>query len=112
MIKLGARLSIIGKNEKQTDLTECKDWKKPTLEDSRLTALERDNYFKSGGIASMTDRGYWNQRARGMGGIQTSYAEENLLGIPGTRYFGENIMVHEFSHNVMTVLQTIEPAFA
>ena len=112
MIKLGARLSIIGKNEMQTDLPECRDLKKPTIDDGRLTPYERDNYNKPGGIASMTDRGYWDQRARGMGGIQTSCAEENLLGIPGTRYFGENIMVHEFSHNIMTVLQRIDKEFA
>jgi len=111
MIKLGARLSIIGKNEMQTDLPECRDWKKPTINDGRLTPRERENYDKPGGIASMTDREYWNQRARGMGGIQTSCAEENLLGIPGTRYFGENIMVHEFSHNVMAVLQRIDKDF-
>lgn len=111
MIKLGARLSIIGKDEMQTDLPECRDWKKPTIDDRRLTPSERANYHKPGGIASMTDRGYWNQRARGMGGIQTSCAEENLLGIKGTRYYGENIMVHEFSHNVMAVLSRIEPDF-
>jgi len=111
MIKLGARLSIIGKNEMQTDLPECRDWKKPTINDGRLTPRERENYDKPGGIAGMTDREYWNQRARGMGGIQTSCAEENLLGIPGTKYFGENIMVHEFSHNVMAVLQRIDKDF-
>jgi hypothetical protein len=109
MIKLGARLSIIGKSEMQTDLPECRDWKKPTYDDGRLTPGERETYYKPGGIASMTDRGYWDQRARGMGGIQTSCAEENLLGYPGTRYFGENIMVHEFSHNIMAVLEIIDP---
>ena len=109
MIKLNARLSIIGKSEMQTDLPECRDWKKPAPDDRRLTPAERASYNQPGGIASMTDRGYWDQRARGMGGIQTSCAEENLLGYPGTRYFGENIMVHEFSHNIMAVLQKIDP---
>lgn len=109
MIKLHARLSIIGKSEMQTDLPECRDWKKPALDDDRLTPGEREHYNKPGGIASMTDRGYWNQRARGMGGIETSCAEENLLGYPGTRYFGENIMVHEFSHNIMAVMETVDP---
>ena len=111
LIKRGARLSIIGKAEMQTDLPECRDWKKPTKDDRRLTPGERDNYDKPGGIASMTDRQYWNQRARGMGGIKTSCAEENLLGIPGTRYFGENITVHEFSHNIMGALVSIDTAF-
>jgi len=109
MIGLNARLSIIGKDEMQTDLPECRDWKKPAIDDRRLTPAERANYNSPGGIASMTDRGYWDQRARGMGGIQTSCAEENLLGYPGTRYFGENIMVHEFSHNIMAALQTVDP---
>lgn len=110
LVSRGARLSIIGKTEMQTDLPECRDWKKPERDDERLTPGERDNYDKPGGIASMTDRQYWNQRARGMGGIQTSCAEENLLGIPGTRYYGENITVHEFSHNILEGLKTIEPS--
>ena len=58
----------------------------------------------------MSDREYWNKRARGMGGNITSCAEENLLGYPGTRYYGENILVHEFSHNIMNVLRTADTA--
>lgn len=104
-----ARLSILGKNEMQTDLPECRDWKKPTLDDKRLTDKERAEYNKPGGVGSMTDKGYWNQRARGMGGIQTSCAEENILGYPGTKYYGENIAVHEFSHNIMGALQKVDP---
>lgn len=111
LINRKARLSVIGKDEMQTDLPECRDWKKPTKDDRRLTPSEHDNYDKPGGIASMTDRQYWNQRARGMGGIQTSCAEENLLGIPGTRYFGENITVHEFSHNIMGALMSFDTSF-
>src|ERR1700760_2769527 len=68
MIKLGARLMILGQNEQQTDLPEYADWKKPTIDDRRLTPSERDNYNKPGGIASMGDKEYWNKRARGMGG--------------------------------------------
>lgn len=111
LITRKARLSVIGKDEMQTDLPECRDWKKPARDDRRLTPGERENYDKPGGIASMTDRQYWNQRARGMGGIQTSCAEENLLGIPGTRYFGENITVHEFSHNIMGALMSFDTSF-
>jgi hypothetical protein len=106
-----ARLSIIGRHEMQTDLPECRDWKKPAKDDERLTDGERADYDKPGGIASMTDQQYWNQRARGMGGIQSSCAEENLLGIPGTRYYGENITVHEFSHDIMEGLVQLDSTF-
>lgn len=104
-----ARLSILGRHEMQTDLPECADWKKPALDDPRLTDKERAEYNKPGGVGSMSDKGYWNQRARGMGGIQTSCAEENLLGYPGTKYYGENIAVHEFSHNIMGALKKVDP---
>ena len=53
----------------------------------------------------MTDKEDRNRRARGMGGNITSGAEENLLGHPGTRYYGEHITVHEFSHNVMSAMR-------
>jgi hypothetical protein len=82
----------------------------PAPDDRRLTPRERENYDKPGGIGSMTDKEYWNRRARGMGGNITSGAEENLLGIPGTRYYGEHITVHEFSHNVMSAMRTADPA--
>ncbi len=110
LVTQGARLSIIGQHEMQTDLPECRDWKKPEKSDRRLTPKERENYDKPGGIASMTDKQYWNQRARGMGGIHTSCAEENLLGIKNTRYYGENITVHEFSHNIMQALRHTDSA--
>lgn len=58
----------------------------------------------------MTDREYWNRRARGMGGNITSCAEENVLGYPGTRYYPEHILVHEFSHNLMGALRASDPA--
>ena len=49
----------------------------------------------------MTAPGYWNPRARGMGGTMTTCAEENVLGYYNTRYWGTNICVHEFSHAIM-----------
>jgi hypothetical protein len=59
----------------------------------------------------MTDKEYWDRRARGLGGNPTTCAEENLLGYPGTRYFGENIFVHEFAHGIMGVaIRTADPA--
>jgi len=36
-----------------------------------------------------------------MGGNPTSGTEENLLGYPGTKYYGENIFMHEFSHAIL-----------
>lgn len=100
-----ARVLVMAETEMETDLPERSNWKKPTKDDRRLTPGERDTYDKPGGIASMSDREYWNKRARGMGGTVTSCAEENLLGYPGTRYYGENILVHEFSHNIMNALR-------
>jgi hypothetical protein len=105
-----ARVLVMAQTEMETDLPERRDWKKPARDDRRLTPGERDNYDKPGGIASMSDREYWNRRARGMGGTVTSCAEENLLGYPNTKYYGENILVHEFSHNIMGALRTADTA--
>jgi hypothetical protein len=47
---------------------------------------------------------YWDRRARGLGGSQTdpvcSCGEENLLAFPGDVYNEENILIHEFAHNI------------
>ncbi|WP_202915946.1 hypothetical protein [Pontibacter pamirensis] len=110
LIDRGARVLVMAETEMETDLPERSDWKKPAKDDRRLTPGERENYDKPGGIASMTDKEYWNKRARGMGGTVTSCAEENLLGYPDTRYYGENILVHEFSHNIMGALRQADPA--
>ena len=110
LIKRKARVLVMAQSEMETDLPERSNWKKPTIDDRRLTPGERENYNKPRGIASMTDREYWNRRARGMGGTVTSCAEENLLGYADTRYYGENILVHEFSHNIMGALRTADPA--
>ena len=110
MVQRKSRLLIMAITEGETDLPERRDWKKPAIDDRRLTANERARYNEPGGIASKTDKEYWDGRARGMGGNVTSCAEENLLGIPGTRYYGEHITVHEFSHNVMGALRIADPA--
>ncbi|NII29422.1 glycoside hydrolase [Pseudoflavitalea sp. X16] len=110
LVRRKARVLVMAETEMETDLPERSNWKKPTRDDRRLTPGERENYDKPGGIASMTDREYWNKRARGMGGTVTSCAEENLLGYPGTRYYGENILVHEFSHNIMGALRNADSA--
>jgi len=109
MIGRKARVCIMAQSEMQTDLPEYRNMKKPGKQDPRLTPRERENYDNLGGIGSMTDQEYWNRRARGMGGNVTSCAEENLLGYPDTRYFGEHILVHEFSHNIMSALRAVDP---
>ena len=57
------------------------------------------------------DRDYHANRSRGLGGNPTTGAEENLLGYPGTRYFGEHIFVHEFSHAIMSAIRQVDTAF-
>ncbi len=111
MIERGARVCIMAEVEGQTDLPEYRNMRKPAKDDPRLTPGERARYDEPGGIGSMTAQEYWNRRARGMGGTITSCAEENLLGYPETRYFGEHILVHEFSHNIMSALRRIDPQF-
>lgn len=107
LIRKKMRVGVMAQSESTTDMPEQRNWKKPARDDPRLTPGERNNY--ENGIAKMTDKEYWDKRARGMGGNPTSCAEENLLGYPGTRYYGENILVHEFSHAIMSAIRTAEP---
>ncbi len=110
LVRRNSRVLVMASIEMETDLPERKDWKKPEPGDPRLTPGERASYYEPNGIGSMTDRQYWNQRARGMGGNEVSCAEENLLGYAGTKYFGENILVHEFSHTIMSAIRTTDTA--
>lgn len=110
MIARGYRVGIMAQTEMTTDLPEQRDRKKPARDDRRLTRRERDNYDKPGGIGSLTDQEYWNRRARGLGGVYTTGAEENVLGYPNTRYYGEHILVHEWSHGIMSAIRTADPA--
>lgn len=47
---------------------------------------------------------FWDARARGLGGSRTdpvcSCGEENLLCFEGDPYSTENILIHEFAHNI------------
>ena len=76
LISNRAYFGIIGENEMQTTLPEY----------------------------SHMDSQYWDCRARGLGASRgspiTSAAEENLLCLPGDRYRGESIAVHEFAHTI------------
>jgi hypothetical protein len=75
------RVAIIGAQEQTTDIPEYRDL--PTA----FPGVD------------------WNARARGLGATPArpaiSAGEENILGLPGDRYKGESILVHEFAHAVM-----------
>jgi hypothetical protein len=77
MIESGSRLCVLAYNEFTTDQPD---------------------------FAWLTPKDYWDRRARGLGGSATdplcSCAEENLLGYPGDPYAAENILIHEFAHNI------------
>lgn len=95
MVSRGAHVMIIGKDECTCDIPEfhhvCTD-------DSAHIA-------------------YINWRARGFGGapeddLSSSCGEENLLALPGDKYEGENILIHEFAHLIHTIgIAGVEPDF-
>ncbi|QNA86730.1 glycoside hydrolase [Sphingomonas sp. So64.6b] len=108
LIARGQRVAIMAADEGTVDIPEQRDWKKPVRGDPRLTFCEAKHYDDR--IGSMTDRDYWNSRARGMAGVLTTGTVENLLGWKSSRYYGENIFVHEFSHNILDAIHTADPA--
>src|SRR5439155_9609730 len=101
MIAHGGRVVVMAETEYTVDIPEQRRWVVPKYLDPRLTLQERARYYEPGGLGSMTAAGYWNPRARGMGGTLTTCTEENVLGYYRTRYWGTNICVHEFSHAIM-----------
>lgn len=91
------RTGVIAEVETTMDIPEYARLKRP--------GASRDEPVTQG------DRDYHAWRSRGLGGNPTTGAEENLLGYPDTRYFGEHIFVHEFAHAIMGGgLRTAEPA--
>ena len=81
------RTGVIAEVEMTMDIPEYARLKRPgAARDEPITQADRD---------------YHANRSRGLGGNPTTGAEENLLGYPGTRYFGEHIFVHEFAHAIM-----------
>jgi hypothetical protein len=104
----GYRIAVMAEEEGTLDLPEQRNWKKPAPDDPRLTPCERKHYAER--IGRLSDRDYWNARARGMGGPLTSVGAENLLGKPGTRYFGQNVLVHEFAHAILRAAAHVDPA--
>ncbi len=98
MIASGARLCILAHNEFTTDQPE-------------FALLEPVKGFETLGA-----KNYWDARARGLGGSETdpfcSCAEENLLAYDGDPYDTENILIHEFAHNIhLRGLTNVDPTF-
>jgi hypothetical protein len=95
MIKRRWRTGVIAEVEMTMDIPEYSRMKRP--------GAPRDE------PVNQEDRDYHANRSRGLGGNPTTGAEENLLGYPGTRYYGEHIFVHEFSHAIMTGVRDVDP---
>ena len=87
MIARKWRTGVIAEVEMTMDIPEYSRMKRPGA--SREEPVEQ------------ADRDYHANRSRGLGGNPTTGAEENLLGYPNTRYWGEHIFVHEFAHAIM-----------
>jgi len=112
------KVAIMAETEVTYDIPEHRKYRLlPKIDDERLTPQQRERYHQPGGVGTMTGEQYWNSRGRGFGGEPdgentTSCAEENLLGYPGTRYFGSSICVHEFSHGIMRgAVYTVDPEY-
>jgi len=101
------RIGVMAKSEKTTDIPEHRHLKKPAYDE--VTDIERAHWDH---ISKMSDKEYWDKRARGLGGNPTTCSEENLLGYPETRYYGENIFVHEFSHAIHSAIRISDPKLA
>jgi hypothetical protein len=88
MVLSGARLCIIAHDEFTTDLPEFAHMGRKPMAD----------------FENFSGKDFWDARARGTGGSDTdpicTCGEENLLGYPGDPYAAENILIHEFAHNI------------
>jgi hypothetical protein len=89
MIESGSRMIVMAYNEFTTDIPEH---------------------------SMLTPKLYWDARARGLGGSRTdpvcSCAEENLLAFEGDPYSSENILIHEFAHNIhYRGMDRLDPTF-
>ncbi len=98
MIKSGSRLCVLAHNEFTTDQPEF----------AQMGPVP--------GYEALTPKEYWDARARGLGGSETdpfcSCAEENLLAYEGDPYDTENILIHEFAHNIhLRGMVNVDPTF-
>jgi len=77
MVASGSRMIVMGYNEYTSDIPEH---------------------------AHLEPKEFWDARARGLGGSLDepvcSCAEENVLAFEGDPYSTENILIHEFAHNI------------
>lgn len=72
---------------------------------SRLIVMAHDEFTTDvPEHAHLKPKDYWDARARGLGGSEhdpvCSCGEENLLCFQGDPYSTENILIHEFAHNI------------
>ncbi len=72
---------------------------------SRLVVMAYDQFTTDiPDYSHMRPKDFWDARARGLGGSRTedlcSCGEENVLAYPGDPYAAENILIHEFAHNI------------
>jgi hypothetical protein len=100
MVRSGARLCIMAHNEFTTDLPE----------------FVRMGSEPVPGFEGFSPKDYWDTRARGLGGSEEdpycTCAEENVLGFEGDPYSKENILIHEFAHNIhLRGLLNVDPTF-
>lgn len=100
-------IGVMAQTEFTTDIPEHRNMKKPAFDE--VTDFERAHWDR---VSKLTDKQYWDKRARGLGGNPTTCAEENLLGYPNTRYYGENIFMHEFSHAIFAAIRDADPKLA
>mgnify|MGYP003663118402 CR=1 FL=1 len=84
---------------------------------SRMIVMAHDEFTTDVPEHShLTPGDYMDARARGLGGSRTdpvcSVAEENLLGFKGDPYASENILIHEFAHNIhLRGMVNLDPTF-
>jgi hypothetical protein len=118
LIRKKWKVAIMAQTEVTYDIPEHRKYRLlPKIDDERLTPQQRANYNNPGGVGTLTGEEYWNSRGRGFGGEPdgentTSIGEENLLGYPGTPYFGQPLLMHEFSHGIMRgAIYTVDPEY-
>lgn len=98
MVERNWRTGVIAEVEMTMDIPEYRMRKRPGAPE--------------GEAIMQADRDYHANRSRGLGGNPTTGAEENILGYPDTRYFGEHIFVHEFAHAIHSAIRDVDPGMA